>query len=675
MTRPDELDQVRKRIIQLAREIEEYSQADIPSEQFFQEFLTRVVNAVGARAGAVWMMNGEQQLSLMSAQGLNEIGFAEDQEAQMRNQRLLSEVMTNGQACSYSSDDNTEFPLPTRDLIILAALQKNKQCVGVVEIFQRGDTPAQARAGFLQFVEQMSGYACRFLDRDSASVAADNELQLSGKFEQFLLQIHRSLNIQEVATTVANDGRILLACDRLSVAVKHGKEYRVTAISGQDAVNQRANLVRTMTKMGTKAIAMGDPLIYSGRVENLPPQIEIPLADYIQESGSRMVMVVPLFEPEPLMDAKDKDGSTRKPDEKHKTPIGGLIVEQVSESQPKAGLQHRVELLAEHVGAAVSNARTHQGLFLQPVWRFLGQYTTWLQGRTLVKTVAVIAGLAILGLILAFVPWDYRVEGEGRLMPIVQKNVFCPMDGEVTKIVAESGQRVAEGEVLLQLKNDELHAELLAKRNELNEKKQLRLAIDAQLVEAEKSGVREDVVKLFGQKVETEIQIAGAQKQLSILEEREASLTVRAPIAGVVATFQIEQLLRNRPVRRGEILLEIMDDTGPWRLQLEIEEQRMGHIVNGQQELGTEELPVEFVLATSAESTYNGKLSTLATRSNSSEAAGGSVVEAFVSIDADQLPSRRIGADVTAKINCGKKSLGYVLFGDVVEFLQRYFWL
>ena len=35
----------------------------------------------------------------------------------------------------------------------------------------------------------------------------------------------------------------------------------------------------------------------------------------------------------------------------------------------------------------------------------------------------------------------------------------------------------------------------------------------------------------------------------------------------------------------------------------------------------------------------------------------------------------RIGAEVTAKIHCGQRSLGYVLFGDVVEFVQRYFWL
>ena len=50
------------------------------------------------------------------------------------------------------------------------------------------------------------------------------------------------------------------------------------------------------------------------------------------------------------------------------------------------------------------------------------------------------------------------------------------------------------------------------------------------------------------------------------------------------------------------------------------------------------------------------------------------MVEAFVQIDADELPFHSIGAEVRAKIGCGKKSLGYVLFGDIVDFLRRQFW-
>ena len=52
------------------------------------------------------------------------------------------------------------------------------------------------------------------------------------------------------------------------------------------------------------------------------------------------------------------------------------------------------------------------------------------------------------------------------------------------------------------------------------------------------------------------------------------------------------------------------------------------------------------------------------------------MVMVFCEFQKDQLPRQpRIGAEVRAKINCGEKSLGYVLFGDVVEFVQKYFWL
>ena len=68
-----------------------------------------------------------------------------------------------------------------------------------------------------------------------------------------------------------------------------------------------------------------------------------------------------------------------------------------------------------------------------------------------------------------------------------------------------------------------------------------------------------------------------------------------------------------------------------------------------------------------------GHLGEIGSRSNESQEEG-TVVEAFVDIDPNDLPGRRIGADVTAKIHCGRKSLGYVLFGDVLEFIQRKVW-
>ncbi len=663
---------VRERIIELARSIEKLSKSDVPPETFFHEFLKRVVAAIGARAGAVWLLNDRRQLQLYCEHNLRDTGFYQNPNAQSVNQRILIDVMGHGQACTLSPDDQ-DVELPTNDLLILAALVRDKQCVGVVEIFQRAETPPQARPGFLQFVEHVTGYACRYLERQKETTPAAQQKHLSEEFEEFLLQLHASLDAKEVAAVAANDGRLLIGCDRLSVAVQYGKKTVIRAISGQDSVNQRANLVRKMTALASKVIQMREPLIYTGRVEHLPPQIEEPLADYIQESGSRMVIVWPLFETEPLVE-EEEDETTGRRKEKERKPIGGLVVEQISHSEPRPGVLENIELISNHVAEALTNARTYERLFLLPVWRFLGRCFRWLEGRNWLKVLGalLLVVAAILGLV--FVPRDYRVTCEGRLMPVVQHDVFAPWDGEVVEIYVQSGQRVAKGEPLLRLRNDELESELVATKNELIEKQELLFALRAQLDEAIKTADRENQIRLQGQIAETQIQIDAIQEQLEILQKRHDRLTVRAPIAGVVPTFQIEQLLLHRPVQRGEKLLEVMDDTGPWRLELEVEEHRVGHILRAQRERNDPHLEVEFALATNIESTYHGKLDRLATRTNASEKKG-SIVLAYVSLDADQLPVRRIGAEVRAKINCGKRSLGYVLFGDVIEFCQKYFWL
>ena len=172
------------------------------------------------------------------------------------------------------------------------------------------------------------------------------------------------------------------------------------------------------------------------------------------------------------------------------------------------------------------------------------------------------------------------------------------------------------------------------------------------------------------------------KKRLEILGKQKSELTVTATKDGVVATFQIEQKLINRPVNRGERLLEVMDvgGTSRWRLELQVEEHRVGHILRHQEERSRlkvadpNAVPVEFVLATASEKTYSGRLSRISTRADASQ-AGGSVVELYVEPTGETLPEHRIGAEVNARIHCGQRSLFYVLFGDVVEFVRKRLWL
>ena len=207
--------------------------------------------------------------------------------------------------------------------MLLAALQVGEESLGVVEIFQRSDAPRDARPGFLQFVEQMVGHASRYLERQQSDQQPQDASSFLTDFEQFMLQLQRGENTEEVATTAANDGRQLLGCDRLSVAIHKGAKTSIVAISGQDSVNARANLTRAMAQIAERVIELREPLTFSGRIDDLPPQIEKPLADFVQESGSRMVKLLPLIEPDPLISRREDEHRRKAPPRPRETRSSG----------------------------------------------------------------------------------------------------------------------------------------------------------------------------------------------------------------------------------------------------------------------------------------------------------------------------------------------------------------
>jgi HlyD family secretion protein len=588
----------------------------------------------------------------------------------------MSDAITTGQAASFSPDDPAMAgKMPVDFLIIVAALQIGEDCVGAVEIFQRADAPREARPGFLQFVEQMTGHASRYLERSrtEATTPAEATTGFLADFEQFILQLQRGENVEEIASTAANDGRQLLGCDRLSIAIHKGNKTSIVAISGQDSVNARANLTRAMAAIATRIVELREPLTFSGRIENLPPQIEEPLADFIHESGSRLVKLVPLIEPERLMRRGDDDDD-RPLAIQNREVIGCLVIEQTSESRPRPRLEERTTLLADHVGAVLSHARRQDRILFLRLWQTLGAAFEWFHGRKLAQTLAIIAAVgAVIG-ILCLVPWEYRVVGKGKLMPIRRRAVFAPENGDVIRIAVNDREKVHKGQSLLTLRDEQLTAEFNENESKLAQALQRVHSYKAQEGDYKRDDDRGKELQAASDRKKSETEAEGLERILKIQRERVESLNVTAPIDGTVAGFQLDQLLQNRPVQQGELLLEVMDETGPWRLELEIEGSRMGHVLSAWNNNPDHKLHVDFIPATAAESTFSGELEEIASRSAVSSDQS-NIFECQVSIDAGQIQDKRIGAEVRAKISCGKRSLGYVLFGDVIEFIRQRLWL
>ena len=147
----ENLKRVREKVMHLAREIEQMSGEDIPPDIFFQEFLNRVVTAIGARGGAVWMLQDGGRLDLAAETDLDQTGLKQIPGAMQVNEKLLIDVLQTGEAKTLIHGQGVD--LPTEHVMVLSAVHKEKDCVGVVQLFQRADVPEKARSGYMQFLE------------------------------------------------------------------------------------------------------------------------------------------------------------------------------------------------------------------------------------------------------------------------------------------------------------------------------------------------------------------------------------------------------------------------------------------------------------------------------------------------------------------------------------------
>src|SRR5262245_49815484 len=284
---------------------------------------------------------------------------------------------------------------PTRQLLVINPLGHDNQVEGLLEIFQRADTQPATQRGYLQFVKQMCELAAEWFKNRKLRDLGDRS-SLWAQADQFSRQVHESLDVRETCYTIVNEGRRLLGCDRVTVAILRQGNCRVEAVSGQDTIDARSNVVTLLGKLATRVVKSGEPLWYGGSTEELPPQIEEAIEDYVDQSYTKSLAVIPLREPKPTDVGEQPAGADQEP---HTGQIiGALIIEQIESDIPRDILAPRLDLVYEHSARALSNAIDHNTLFLMPLWRAIGKSKVLVQARMLPRTLTIAGGI-VLGLI------------------------------------------------------------------------------------------------------------------------------------------------------------------------------------------------------------------------------------------------------------------------------------
>lgn len=652
------------------------------------DLLQSVVRALGAYGAAFWLRDRDQ-LSLKAVAGRTPSDSTASEQILAKRQASIRQVIREGRPQLIRLQNEANEDLGS---FVFAPIVRQDELGGIVEIFLPPGRNAEESSRAVQVAQEqfvaLDWNASEALSTPAmpaavpllpngaqpqtvaTAPAATSRLPDWAAVMKWLLHIQSRSRVKEIAQAAANEGRTLFAADRVSIALKRGRKTKIAAVSGQQDIHPRAQLVKALGDLAKLVMQTGVPLRVPEELDQMSPELEAPLSELVHVGGAQCLVVVPLQGPKPEGNPSEpKSRAAREKDDQEI--IGAMIVEQFEHMESTPELQAHLDLVTDHLGATLKTAQDYESIFLLPVWRATGTAWKWLRKHQIV-TLAVLAALVAVTIGLIYVPWDYRVEGTGRLMPRLQRDVFAPWDGYVAELTVHSGDRVKAGDVLMKLQNNEMRTEQVRVRNEYNTKRKQVNTLLSQWDAAEKAADRVESTRLQGKITESEVEISGLRDQLATLDERLERMTVKAPIDGVVTTFQVEQLLMNRPVARGDVLVQVMDDRDAWQLELEVAEHRMGHLRKARATLG-EERPIEYRLLTKPDATYQARLTTVGTRVVNSEDAG-SIVEVRADLDSPQQADLAIGAEVRARISCGPKPLGYVLFGDVIEFVQKYLW-
>ncbi len=657
--------ETRNQIRSLVDEVTQLAESNCAPEEFYQGFLTRTTAALASVGGAVWRIGDGGPVQLEYHVNLAEMGIGADTPGGQRHSKLLEQVIQTGQPTLIPPGSGTEQAdgagNPTEHLLIIGPLTIDGSVVGLLEIFQRSGAGPTTQRGYLRFVNQMCKVASDFLKNNQLRSFSEQQSAWT-RLKTFVRTVHASLDTRQTVFAIANEGRRVIDCDRVSVALRNGSQLQVQAVSGLDTIERRANQIKQLGRLATSVARAGQPLWYTGDDSDLPPQIEQQLHEYLDIAHTKLLVVQPLRERAPHVDGDDATAQSAPSG----PVIGALIVEQMADDRITTSLRERLETVSSHSSDALTNSLTHSQMFLAPLWSWIGKTRAVTQARNMPRTLVAAGLLAAALAALWLVPAKFALNASGKLTPQRQSEIFAAVDGVLQQILVpdDPDQLVEPNQVLAVMTNNDLMVEiqnLQGRLQQAQEKvKKLQRAQASRMNALEHRLIEGDLAEAL-----EEQESLGRQLQLKLHQAE--LLNVRAPTRGRVVNWQLRNHLLRRPVQRGQNLMTIVDPDTPWQIELEFPERGVAHLMNAMDE-SDQPLEVAFTLASHPGREFAGRLLSVDNKLDVRSDSGNAVL-VRVEFDEQHVPREllRSGTRVTAQIDAGTCSLGYAWFHEIIE--------
>lgn len=474
--------------------------------------------------------------------------------------------------------------------------------------------------------------------------------------------LHQSLDPEQTDLHVCNELQSFLDVDRVTVLRKLRGSWRIQAISGQSAVNRRSPWVQQIEALAQSVLPTGESLEFPTEAI-LPSPIRIPLDDYLVKNDVRCLKMLPVFER--AVELESQTAAPKQPTESPR-PIAAILLESLTQDHFRD--REALEASCLVAGDAIRVSHQHRQLLFYPLWHRLGQARVTAWSRRLPVLWILVALIVAIGC-LCFWPARFYVTAQGTLIPLRRHRIYAPHNGIIEEIYVRPHQTVSVGMPLARMRDYQLESQIhQVQREQVLVEEKLRLG---------NRRIRTDEARQRFTNREGDLplgvleqELAHLSKQQSLLEKQKQELLITSPMKGQILTWQVDDRLLQRPVPFGRLLMEIADTEGPWKLELNLPNRRIGHLLTAMKNADGERLKVEFVLAAKPDRRFYGTLSNVASTVAVSR-EDGAFVKLEVEIEDSELQLLQNETEVTAKVFCDQSVLGHVWLHDLGEFLQK----
>jgi Biotin-lipoyl like/HlyD family secretion protein len=619
MAQDTSIEAARARIQRLVDEISAISKKEMRSEEYFQQFLTRAVQATDAKGGAVWLVaqrgpEAKAEFQLVSQVEFESALFHTDEVQHAILLRALSDTVREkkpvvsppeppapapgsleaqmlqmqGAPAVPQGSNKTVYPFFHIPLLV------KDQALGVLQVWLQPYVKQAAYQEFVIFLTSLAGHLEQHLQsrRLGTLVMENQRLQQVLRFTQDLAGV---LDPLEISRLSVNYGRDLVGCERCSLLTYHGLKWRVLAISGQEVVEKKSSMVKAMAAfVGAHAVPeafarhetdtrTGAPVV---RHESLLLSKKALLARAEAAVGVEA-------EPGAANGSAHADGNhalaTRRTDEidlayfehshvvsaaiaplfdREKQLVGAYFAESTAEgffepapNSKEASSGHRLtEWIALHTAKALEAAHDYHSLPFLAVTSRMRNARAALTGHHRRRTMSRLAIMGGLILAASFYPKVDQIDGTCSVIPTHRGLVASEVQGRVAKVYVREGQHVKKGERIAQMDISRLETELGGRVEEERRYK----------AEAER-------YQSIGDEGNAQISRTYAAIMAKSVEKYEAdiaAMTLTSPIDGVVVTKDLE-LQTDEVIQAGAPFAEIAD-LEEWNLNIEINERKIG---------------------------------------------------------------------------------------------------